>query len=781
VQADGKVQAEQADGEVQEDSLASASFTDASRTFEGVWSGPNPTGAVQLGSPPVTLSLILDTGSSGLVLKSWAAVQQEILAVDVGLKGELKSPPTIYNHAESKSYKRRIVEQAGGKLPAWGYFVYGSGKELTQEGEDTARIGAFAADRVPISEVVKDTLQLLHNERGISGILGLQHMRKSHGVSFFSRLRDKGLVYSFGICQARPDDGSVSTFIWGDASLEGTPVDVVGKAHWAVPLKKIQLPKALPKSPEIKPISRDAGSLLDMGQGQGDRMLERLQAPIDKLRAAVAKIQKDDRARQFLTRKEFKVPLQRLLKAIRSLQEPERGLDSRFLRGEGFPPRDFDETAPARMGSRNGPSYARRVQDRDLHGREYLPYGRKYLPPFRDAYSPAAEHWNYGSPREDQWDSDRAYYYRLPRHGNAGIPSRDRQYLDQDLTSPTRPGYRETFRAGLDNQHDPRERLAERIDDQSPEFLEAPQAFPNYEQGYQMEYGLSFLEVESSAVAGTEDLLEPVMEFEEAVDALKQNPDLAGYKDVAVPLDALRNAAEHFKAFVQQEVEKAEDNISKACSGDKACAAVIDTGSNFIVMPTDILRLLFRRVKVAGDCSNLAELPDITFQLSDFKLKLSPQAYVVKLKSPALHGKLTLLETEESLESRTELLLDKINTVQGIDLRRMFQEQGQDLASLLRSSGTACMAVFAGLDRDTEIGQLWVLGSPIFKEYYTRWSWQKNETTPKIFFEDMQRSETCQSSRPESLPDGPSAQDALLEIELGDLRFPTWARHVTDL
>jgi len=421
-----------------------------------------------------------------------------------------------------------------------------------------------------------------------------------------------------------------------------------------------------------------------------------------------------------------------------------------------------------------------------LYGREYLPplrdaYGREYLPPLRDAYSPAAEHWNYGSPRADQWESDRAYAYRPPRSGNAGIPARDRQYLDQDLTSPTRPGYRETFRAGLENPHDPRERLAQRIDDQSPEFLEAPQAFPNYEQGYQRDFGLSFLEVKSSAVAGTEDVLEPVMEFEEAVDDLKQNPDLARYKDVAVPLDALRNAAGDFKALMQQEVKKAEETISEACSGNKACAAVIDTGSNFIVMPTDILGVLSRRVKVAGDCSNVAELPDITFQLSDLKLKLSPQAYVMKLKTPASHGKFTLLETKESLESRTELLLDKINTVQGIDLRRMFQEQGQDLAALLRSSGTACIAAFAGLDRETELGKLWVLGSPIFKEYYTRWSWKKNETTPKIFFQDVQKSKTCESRRAESLAEGASPEDTLLVIELDDLRFPTWARQIKDL
>jgi hypothetical protein len=203
--------------------------------------GSTPTGWMKLGTPPKWLFVIYDTGSDKLVAKTWDTLQNELASIDQGVQGMVLPSDMIYDHNASSSYIRKYTTDphTNESKPARNEIAYGSGMAITDEGADNVSIGHFMLQNFSISEITADSLQLLHTKKGISGVLGLQHMKnKSLGASFFSSMRDAGKFTSFGYCRGSGDNG---TFIWGDSSTEGTELAVVGQMHWAVHLGSIHI------------------------------------------------------------------------------------------------------------------------------------------------------------------------------------------------------------------------------------------------------------------------------------------------------------------------------------------------------------------------------------------------------------------------------------------------------------------------------------------------------------------------------------------------------------
>jgi len=204
--------------------------------------GSTPTGWMQLGTPPKWLLVIYDTGSDKLVAKTWDTIHAELESVDQGIKGMVLPSNLIYSHNSSSTYRRKYSLDPTTKkmVPEKNEIAYGSGVAITDEGNDTVKIGtSFIINNFSLSEITADSLQLLHTSKGISGVLGLQHMKnRSLGRSLFSRFRDDGTLTSFGYCRGTGDNG---TFLWGDTSTEGDAVDVIGEMHWAVKLGRIHV------------------------------------------------------------------------------------------------------------------------------------------------------------------------------------------------------------------------------------------------------------------------------------------------------------------------------------------------------------------------------------------------------------------------------------------------------------------------------------------------------------------------------------------------------------
>ena len=149
-------------------------------TYRQRVAGSTPTGELGIGTPSVNLNMILDTGSDKFVAKTWSTIKAELDKIDAGASEEIFPSARLYNHNSSKSYMQLFMSSHGKKVPRQGFIAYGSGMAITVEGRETIRIGGaeeyVSMQKFPISEISLDSLQILHSSKGISGILGLQHM-----------------------------------------------------------------------------------------------------------------------------------------------------------------------------------------------------------------------------------------------------------------------------------------------------------------------------------------------------------------------------------------------------------------------------------------------------------------------------------------------------------------------------------------------------------------------------------------------------------------------------
>eukprot|EP00930_Biecheleria_cincta_P059456 TRINITY_DN45190_c0_g1_i1.p1 TRINITY_DN45190_c0_g1~~TRINITY_DN45190_c0_g1_i1.p1 ORF type:complete len:427 (+),score=66.05 TRINITY_DN45190_c0_g1_i1:61-1341(+) len=68
------------------------------------------------------------------------------------------------------------------------------------------------------------------------------------------------------------------------------------------------------------------------------------------------------------------------------------------------------------------------------------------------------------------------------------------------------------------------------------------------------------------------------------------------------------------------------DNKKQELCSD--CQVAVDTGTSMLAGPSQVIRQLRSRLKVAGDCSNYDSLPDLGFVVEGRVLNLKPQDYV---------------------------------------------------------------------------------------------------------------------------------------------------------
>merc|ERR1719382_1386797 len=76
----------------------------------------------------------------------------------------------------------------------------------------------------------------------------------------------------------------------------------------------------------------------------------------------------------------------------------------------------------------------------------------------------------------------------------------------------------------------------------------------------------------------------------------------------------------------------------------------------------------------------------------------------------------------------------------GIDLGPHFH--GVNLSHLL-SMSELCIPALVPMDKETPLGALWVVGTPLFEGYYTRWSWPKDKSRPTIYMRELAKANAC--------------------------------------
>jgi len=116
-----------------------------------------------------------------------------------------------------------------------------------------------------------------------------------------------------------------------------------------------------------------------------------------------------------------------------------------------------------------------------------------------------------------------------------------------------------------------------------------------------------------------------------------------------------------------------------------SCGAIIDSGTSLIAAPPSadgLIALISSRIR--RDCSNLHELPVLELQLDGLMIKLPPKAYVMRVT------------TAGSNSSNI--------------LSRIFGGSNHE---------QECSPGFMSIDKNSQLGPVWVLGMPFLRYYHT--------------------------------------------------------------
>jgi len=217
------------------------------------------------------------------------------------------------------------------------------------------------------------------------------------------------------------------------------------------------------------------------------------------------------------------------------------------------------------------------------------------------------------------------------------------------------------------------------------------------------------------------------------------------------------------------------------CSAGK-CVAIIDTGSNIIAGPNASMNALRKQINMAADCSNLDSLPTLEFTLGGVKVALNASEYTMKINLSAAmsakpggganpaegageHAPGTFTEGQHNSRQHRlphhqrahqlhplQDVLHRLRKTLGLDLTAGIGEIMPEDVQKIAGKTTICNPALVDLDSVTQHGQLWVIGAPLFRRYYTRWSWPREDPTPKIFFKELSKASACAAPPAASTP-----------------------------
>jgi len=145
------------------------------------------------------------------------------------------------------------------------------------------------------------------------------------------------------------------------------------------------------------------------------------------------------------------------------------------------------------------------------------------------------------------------------------------------------------------------------------------------------------------------------------------------------------------KVYIQHKGQEKQVDPTDVCPN--GCAAIIDSGTSLIAAPRAALQILASQLgAINEDCSNFHELPNLLFSLDGQDFELPPRAYVMRMRGAELKA-----------NDIWDLLFFKPR------IRKSEQ----------------CMPAFMEMNFKTQMGDMWILGMPFFREFHTTFDREK--------------------------------------------------------
>lgn len=177
------------------------------------------------------------------------------------------------------------------------------------------------------------------------------------------------------------------------------------------------------------------------------------------------------------------------------------------------------------------------------------------------------------------------------------------------------------------------------------------------------------------------------------------------------------------------------------------CDAVVDTGTSLIVAPTHVVNSIWtalgKWVSDGLDCKNVSSLPSLHFKLGGKPLTLPPQSYVAKVDGALSEEIKEFLPHSDKFKEHVQL------------------------------GGDTCIPIVMTLDERSAIGPMWILGLPLFRQYYTSFVFGHDFEPDAMYL--AQADDNCELDGYEAERSDADTSKHIMRIDASKLRVPQWA------
>lgn len=174
---------------------------------------------------------------------------------------------------------------------------------------------------------------------------------------------------------------------------------------------------------------------------------------------------------------------------------------------------------------------------------------------------------------------------------------------------------------------------------------------------------------------------------------------------------------------------------------ERGCGAIFDSGTSLIAAPPEIYqRVLSEFQAMNNDCSKIDQLPSLTFEVNSQRFVLPPHTYV-----------------GEVVGSVTERM------------RSFFPNH--------RSHST-CRLLLMQMGTESQMGPMWIMGMPFFRQYYTTFRRSKLQSDRRMYFAHAAGNCTVDASMHYHEHNVSSISSWLRKIDISKVNIPRWLENM---